>query len=107
MSQRSLSACTFLKKSILEDLLLITEEVDPDSHDNTTTNVKEPVQTSTSTSTSISDKQIKRLYAIAKNVNVTDEEVKIWIKKKFNLDSKKDLNYKQYDELCTALEKKN
>ena len=35
LSQKVLSAKTFLKKSLLEDLLLISEDVDPDSHDNT------------------------------------------------------------------------
>jgi hypothetical protein len=34
LSQKVLSAKTFLKKSLLEDLLLISEDVDPDSHDN-------------------------------------------------------------------------
>lgn len=34
LSQKCLSAKTFLKKSLLEDLLLINEDDDPDSHDN-------------------------------------------------------------------------
>jgi len=34
LSQKVLSAKTFLKKSLLEDLLLINEDDDPDSHDN-------------------------------------------------------------------------
>ena len=35
LSQKVLSAKTFLKKSLLEDLLLINEDDDPDSHNNT------------------------------------------------------------------------
>lgn len=35
LSQKCLSAKTFLKKSLLEDLLLINEDDDPDGHDNT------------------------------------------------------------------------
>lgn len=35
LSQKCLSAKTFLKKSLLEDLLLISEDDDPDGHDNT------------------------------------------------------------------------
>lgn len=38
LSQKVLSAKTFLKKSLLEDLLLINEDDDPDSHDNRPTN---------------------------------------------------------------------
>ena len=34
LSQKCLSAKTFLKKSLLEDFLLINEDDDPDSHDN-------------------------------------------------------------------------
>jgi len=34
LSQKCLSAKTFLKKTMLEDLLLISEDTDPDSHDN-------------------------------------------------------------------------
>ncbi len=34
LSQKCLSAKTFLKKSLLEDFLLINEDEDPDSHDN-------------------------------------------------------------------------
>lgn len=34
LSQKCLSAKTFLKKSLLEDFLLINEDADPDSHDN-------------------------------------------------------------------------
>jgi hypothetical protein len=52
----------------------------------------------------LSDKQIKRLYAIAKTAKKTEEEVKKWIKVKWNKDSTKDLNRVEYDEICAALE---
>lgn len=45
LSQKCLSAKTFLKKSLLEDLLLINEEDDPDSHDNTKTGQKQNTYT--------------------------------------------------------------
>lgn len=38
LSQKVLSAKTFLKKSLLEDLLLLNEDVDPDSRNNVKTN---------------------------------------------------------------------
>lgn len=54
----------------------------------------------------ISEKQLARLFAIMKKAGQTDENVKTWIKNKFGIESKKDLNKTQYDLLCTALESK-
>lgn len=51
-------------------------------------------------------KQVKRLFAIHKESGVSEKSVKTWIKMKFNLDSRKDLDFKQYESLCTVLENK-
>jgi uncharacterized protein YfkK (UPF0435 family) len=55
----------------------------------------------------LSDAQIKRAYTIATTTGKSNDDVHKWIKAKFNLDSMKMLNKKQYDELCKALEQQN
>jgi hypothetical protein len=52
----------------------------------------------------VSQPQLKRLYAIMKQTGQTDETIKVFIKKKFNIESKKDLNQNQYKYLCDRLE---
>jgi len=52
LSQKVLSAKTFLKKSLLEDLLLISEDIDPDSHDCTNQNTNNTNQNTNSSSKS-------------------------------------------------------
>jgi hypothetical protein len=52
----------------------------------------------------LSDKQIGRLMAIAKKANWTQEHVSSAIKKKYGVESKKELNKSQYDELCKGIE---
>lgn len=94
MSQKCLTAETFLKKRMLEDLFLINEE-DPDSHNNTG-----------KVESQISDSQLKRLYAIIKslkivNTNLFDE----MIKKYFNVSSKKDMSLEQYNNFTEYLSK--
>lgn len=49
-------------------------------------------------------KQVKRLFAIQKEHDVTEKSIKKWIKMKFNLDSRTELSIEQYEELCNALE---
>jgi hypothetical protein len=52
----------------------------------------------------LTESQIKRAYAIAKASNLNEDAIKKWIKNKYGKESLKELNKKQYDELCTALE---
>lgn len=52
----------------------------------------------------LNDAQIKRLYAIAKNVGYGPEEVKKHMIKKYNIESTTKLTKKQYDELCNGYE---
>lgn len=54
----------------------------------------------------ISPDQLKRLCTIATKAEIEDEKVKMWIDKKYNIKSKKELNQKQYQELIENLEKK-
>lgn len=53
----------------------------------------------------ITDAQIKRVYAIAKSSNLTEDAVKKWIKGKYGKESLKELTKSEYDALCEALEK--
>lgn len=54
----------------------------------------------------VSQPQLKRLYAIMNQAGQTEESIKTFIKQKFNIDSKKDLNQNQYKYLCDRLELK-
>lgn len=52
----------------------------------------------------LTDKQINRLWALAKAAKQNDKSIHEWIKKKFNKDSVKDLTKQEYDDICKALE---
>jgi len=129
LSQMVLSAKTFLKKSLLEDLLLINEDDDPDSHNNTdNNNFRDNSKTNQESNTSndnkgtgktrtnntgdkkVSEAQLKRLYAISMkrkiDVNYMDE----LIKKAFNLDKKENWlmsDYSKFMEYYDGDQKKN
>ena len=53
----------------------------------------------------LTDAQVKRAYAIATNNNISNQQVKEWILKKWNINSVELLTKAQYDELCQSLEK--
>ena len=53
----------------------------------------------------ITPDQVKRLYTIATKHGYDKENIKGRIKKKFDLDSSKDLNAEQYDEIIAEIEK--
>lgn len=63
-------------------------------------------KTESKTDKLLSDKQVKRLYALASIAGVTEEQVKSVVKKDYGLDSVSKLNKKQYDTICTRLERK-
>lgn len=46
------------------------------------------------------DAQLKRLHAIKKSHHLTDDEVKLMLKAKFNIESTKDLTLSQYNLVC-------
>ena len=52
----------------------------------------------------LSEKQLKRLFAIATSNNYSDADITNIIKKKYGIESKKDLSKAQYDELCKGIE---
>jgi len=57
-------------------------------------------------SENLSDAQIKRAFAIAKSVNLSETDITKWIKTKYNKDSIKDLTVDEYKVLCDSLEAK-
>jgi len=109
LSQKCLSAKTFLKKSLLEDLLLISEDDDPDSHDNTNKG-KQPDKPKSNGNTPSNPKpatpnnhkkvtaaQLKRYFAIAKNQGADVKYMDELILKAFNLAKKEDWLMSDYN----------
>jgi hypothetical protein len=52
----------------------------------------------------VSEAQLKRLFAIQKNTAWTHEDIKFTLKERFNLESTKDLNMNQYEDIVKAIE---
>lgn len=52
----------------------------------------------------ISDPQRKRLFAIAKQNAWDDEDLKVWLKKNYNIEHTNQVRRSQYDEICKKLE---
>jgi hypothetical protein len=51
----------------------------------------------------ITPAQAKRFYAIAKSTKSSDEEIKDWLARSYNLHSTKDIPVDLYDEICTRV----
>lgn len=98
-SQITGSSSSYARKYALNGLLLIDDTKDADYKNN-----KDDLKNKNEKK--LSDAQIKRLYAIANNVDKSEEDIKKWIKVKWNKDSSNDLTKKEYDEICNALQKK-
>lgn len=66
----------------------------------------QPVQNnkSVSTNTGLTDKQITRAFAIARDKGIDENGVKKWIQTAFKKTSIKELTKPEYDQLCAALE---
>lgn len=67
---------------------------------------KQPEPPKNNQNPSLTDKQISRLWAIAKAAGVTEDRVHEVIKEKYNIESVKDLTKEQYDRVCESMEKK-
>lgn len=52
----------------------------------------------------VTEKQLKRLFAIQKKTFLSEEDVKVDIKERYNYDSRKDFRKSKYDEYCAYLE---
>jgi len=109
-SQITGATSSYARKYALNGLLAIDDTKDADSdtpkpQDEPQSKPQTKPQTKPEQKKStLSDKQIKRLYTIAKIAKKTEEDVKKWIKVKWNKESTKDLTRQEYDEICAALE---
>ena len=52
----------------------------------------------------ISEPQRKRLWAIAKNAQISEDDLRPYLKKWYGLDSMKDIKRKDYDKICEQVE---
>lgn len=55
----------------------------------------------------ISEAQAKRLFAIANSVGLKQDDLRAWLKKRYNVDSSAKILRKDYEEICSAIEAGN
>ena len=95
-SQVTGSSSSYARKYALNGMFAIDDTKDSD-FTNTTTK---------GDNTGLSEAQIKRLLAIASKVNISADDVKKVVAKKFGVQDLRKMNKQQYDEICSRLEKK-
>ncbi len=104
LSQLTGSTSSYARKYALNGLFAIDDTKDADS---TNTHGKDETTTGSKTDNKkakpLSDAQIKRLYAIAKSVNIDEQTVIAQVKTKFNKEVK-DLTKAEYDAVCKGYE---
>ena len=96
-SQVTGSSSSYARKYALNGMFAIDDTKDSD-FTNTTTKGDNP---------GLSEAQIKRLLAIASKVNISADDVKVVVAKKFGVQDLRKMNKQQYDEICSRLEKKS
>jgi hypothetical protein len=109
-SQKCLSAFTFLKKNLLEDILLISEDVDPDYLNNEEPQKQPQKQPQKSqpkqkTPRKINNQQRALIYAKCKDANISNEDLHITIEKLFKIKSVNDLTIVMLNTLIKRIEK--
>ena len=95
-SQVTGASSSYARKYALNGMFAID---DPPPRDFTNTTVK-------GDNSALSEAQIKRLLAIASKVNISADDVKVVVAKKFGVQDLRKMNKQQYDEICSRLEKK-
>ena len=102
------SAITYGRRYSISAMLGISSEDDDDGNHATQPKGQQPPPQAPNkpTTTKLSDKQVNRAYAIAKDSNITPIEVQAWAKAKFKKSVIEDLTKAEYDTLCKALEEK-
>lgn len=103
-SQVTGASSSYARKYALNGLFCIDDTKDSDATNVTEKGNKEP--TKTDVKSTLTDAQIKRLYAIASKAGIANEKVSEQIKKKFNKDSVSDLTKAEYDAVCNGYENK-
>jgi hypothetical protein len=110
-SQISGTASSYARKYALNGLFAIDDEKDADdekSKANPVNQAKSGTSNNKSNSTrKPTEPQLKRLYALTSNSPYSHDDIKAKIKSKWNLESSKDLNVDQYNELCDAIQAVN
>lgn len=102
------SAITYARRYAISSILGISSEDDDDGN-HAETNVKDKDQNVKSNNGnkgkgSLTENQIKRLYAIGKSRDVDADSIHKSITKDYKKDSAKDLTKSEYDEICGRLE---
>ena len=95
-SQVTGASSSYARKYALNGMFAIDDTKDSDF---TNTTVK-------GDNSGLSEAQIKRLLAIASKVNISADDVKVVVAKKFGVQDLRKMNKQQYDEICSRLEKK-
>ena len=95
-SQVTGASSSYARKYALNGMFAIDDTKDSDF---TNTTIK-------GDNTGLSEAQIKRLLAIASKVNISADDVKVVVAKKFGVQDLRKMNKQQYDEICSRLEKK-
>ena len=90
------ASSSYARKYALNGMFAIDDTKDSDF---TNTTVK-------GDNSALSEAQIKRLLAIASKVNISADDVKVVVAKKFGVQDLRKMNKQQYDEICSRLEKK-
>lgn len=102
-SQLTGATSSYARKYALCGLFAIDDGVDADAHDNRSVSSASPSPGGGS-NYKVTDKQLKRMFAISKKHNISQEKLKTLIKTYGNVDSSKDLTKEAYDKVCTAME---
>ncbi|MFD2658566.1 ERF family protein [Gracilibacillus thailandensis] len=108
-SQITGTASSYARKYALNGLYLIDDTKDADTDEyqnqNNQNNSKQTYQTQGKPPNgNLTEKQVKRLFAIANEVNVSAEEVKRVIMRDYNKTEVAQLNKQEYDTVCNNLE---
>ena len=102
LSQLSGSTSSYARKYALNGLFAIDDTKDSDT---TNTHGKEPIdEVKKETVSSISEAQIKRLYAIGKSKGIDSKVIDKSVLTDYKKDTPAALTKKEYDELCKRLE---
>lgn len=107
------SAITYARRYSLSAILGVSADEDDDAEQAMARDKskEKPVVISKKETTTekpkVTPAQVKRLWALAKSKNITEDQIHNFIKKRYNKDSVNDLTVPEYDELCTMIEKAN
>lgn len=103
LAQVTGSVSSYARKYALNGLFCIDDTKDADS---TNKHDKEETKANKTNAKELSEKQISRLYTLAKIAGYDEAKVKTHMLKKFNIDSANKLTKAQYDIMCKGYEEK-